>query len=76
MKAKASENAHRGSDFRDFLAGEGILPEVEVLALKRMILGHGKILFTSVVVIDYGCSHVRNCTYFGVGMEGDGGGMG
>ena len=26
MKTKASQNAHRGSDFRDFLAGEGILP--------------------------------------------------
>ncbi len=36
MKSKASSNAHRGSDFRDFLAGEGILPEVEVLALKRV----------------------------------------
>ena len=34
---KASQNAHRGSDFRDFLAGEGILPEVEVLALKRVV---------------------------------------
>ena len=37
MKSKASKNAHRGSDFRDFLAGEGILPEVEVLALKRVV---------------------------------------
>jgi antitoxin HicB len=37
MKTKASQNAHRGSDFRDFLAGEGILPEVEVLALKRVV---------------------------------------
>ena len=35
MKSKASQNAHRGSDFREFLAGEGILPEVEALALKR-----------------------------------------
>ena len=26
-----------GSDFRDFLAEEGILPEVEVLALKRAV---------------------------------------
>ena len=32
MKSKAPQNAHRGRDFRDFLAGEGILPEVEVLA--------------------------------------------
>jgi hypothetical protein len=37
MKTKASQNAHRGSDFRDFLAREGMLPEVEVLALKRMV---------------------------------------
>jgi len=37
MKTKASKNAHRGSDFRDFLASEGILPEVEVLALNRVI---------------------------------------
>ncbi len=35
MKTKASQNAHRSSDFLDFLAGEGILAEVEVLALKR-----------------------------------------
>jgi hypothetical protein len=37
MKPEVSHNAHRGSDFRDFLAGEGILPEVEVLALKRAV---------------------------------------
>ena len=37
MKTKASQNAHRGGDFRDFLAGEGILPEVEVLELKRVV---------------------------------------
>jgi hypothetical protein len=37
MKTKAAQNAHRGSDFREFLAGEGILPEVEVLALKRVV---------------------------------------
>ncbi len=37
MKTKASQNAHRGSDFRDFLAGEGILLEVGVLALKRVV---------------------------------------
>jgi hypothetical protein len=36
MKTKASQNAYRSSDFRDFLAGEGILPEGEVLALKRV----------------------------------------
>ena len=37
MKTKASQNAHHGSEFRDFLAGEGILPEVEVPALKRVV---------------------------------------
>ncbi len=37
MKTKASQNAHRGSYFRDFLAGEGALPEVEVLVLKRVV---------------------------------------
>ncbi len=37
MRTKASQNSHRGSDFRDFLAGEGILPEVEMLALKRVV---------------------------------------
>jgi hypothetical protein len=37
MKTKPSQNAHRGSDFRDFLAEEGILPEVEVLAFKRVV---------------------------------------
>ena len=37
MKTKPSQNAYRGSDFRDFLASEGILPEVEVLALKRVV---------------------------------------
>ena len=37
MKPKVSQIAHRGSDFRDFLAGEGILPEVEVFALKRVV---------------------------------------
>ena len=37
MKTKASQNAHRGSDFREFLAGEGILPEMEVLALRRAV---------------------------------------
>ena len=37
MKLKASQNAKCGSDFRDFLAREGILPEMEVLALKRVV---------------------------------------
>jgi len=42
MKQKAAQNVHRGSDFRgsdfrDFLAEEGILPAVEVLALKRTV---------------------------------------
>jgi hypothetical protein len=40
MTPKASQNAHRGSDFRDFLVGEGILPEVEVLALKLVVSLH------------------------------------
>jgi hypothetical protein len=37
MKTKPTSNAHRGSEFRDFLAAEGILPEVEELALKRVV---------------------------------------
>jgi antitoxin HicB len=37
MKTRASQTAKRGRGFRDFLAGEGILPEVEVLALKRVV---------------------------------------
>ena len=37
MKTKTSQNAHRGSDFRDFLAEEGLLQEVELLALKRVV---------------------------------------
>ena len=37
MKPKAFQNAHRGSDFRDFLAEKGILPEVELLVLKRVV---------------------------------------
>lgn len=37
MKKKAHPNAHRGSDFSDFLAEEGLLAEVEVLALKRVV---------------------------------------
>jgi antitoxin HicB len=30
-------NKHRGSDFSDFLIAEGLMPEVQVLALKRLI---------------------------------------
>ncbi len=37
MKEKARTNAHRGSDFSDFLAEEGLVPEVEGLALKRVV---------------------------------------
>lgn len=37
MTTEAPEKVHRGVDFRDFLAGEGILPEVEVLGLKRVV---------------------------------------
>ena len=37
MKPKAHQNSHLGSDFSDFLATEGILPEVEILALKRVV---------------------------------------
>ena len=37
MKTKAFPNADRGSDFRDFLAGDGILPEVAVLALQCVV---------------------------------------
>jgi ribosome-binding protein aMBF1 (putative translation factor) len=37
MKKKAHANNHRGSDFTDFLAEEGLLPEVELLALKRVV---------------------------------------
>ena len=37
MRTKASQNVHSGSEFRDFLAGDGILPEMEVLALQRVV---------------------------------------
>ena len=37
MKTKAHPNVHRGSDFGDFLAEEGISAEVEILALKRVV---------------------------------------
>jgi hypothetical protein len=37
MKTKTHQNIHRGSDFSDFLVDEGIRPEVEVLALKRVV---------------------------------------
>ena len=36
-KAFAAALRHRGRDFREFLAGESIFPEVEVLALKRVV---------------------------------------
>ena len=37
MKTNASQNTHRGGDFRDFLAGDGLRPGVEALALKRVV---------------------------------------
>ncbi len=37
MKIKTHQNIHRGTDFSDFLADEGIRSEVEVLALKRAV---------------------------------------
>lgn len=37
MKNKPQPNVHRGSDFSDFLIDEGLMPEVQVLALKRLI---------------------------------------
>ena len=37
MKIKTHQNIHRGTDFSDFLADEGIRAEVEVLALKRAV---------------------------------------
>lgn len=37
MRKKTHPNAHRGSDFGEFLAGEGLMPEVEILALKRVV---------------------------------------
>lgn len=37
MKTKLHKNPHRGSDFSDFLTDEGIRPDVEVLALKRVV---------------------------------------
>ena len=63
MKLKASQNAKRGSDFREFLAGEGILPEVEVLALKRVVsLQLQQILeqehVTKTELAGYGCSRI------------------
>ncbi len=35
MKTKA--NKHRGSDFHDFLNEENLLPDVEILAIKRAV---------------------------------------
>ena len=37
MKIKTHQNIHRGTDFSDLLADEGIRAEVEVLALKRAV---------------------------------------
>lgn len=37
MNSKTSKNPHRGSDFSDFLEEEGILADVETLALKRLV---------------------------------------
>jgi len=39
MKTKAQKNRtpHRGSGFADFLEGQGVAPEVTVLALKRVL---------------------------------------
>ena len=37
LRTLSSKNPHRGSDFSDFLANEGIRPDVEVLALKRVV---------------------------------------
>jgi hypothetical protein len=37
MKNKTRKNIHSGSGFTDFLDKEGIRPEVEVLALKRVV---------------------------------------
>ena len=34
---KAKPNKHRGADFHDFLEEENLLPEVEILAIKRAI---------------------------------------
>lgn len=35
--AKSATTSHRGGDFRDFLATDGILDEVETLAWKRVL---------------------------------------
>jgi hypothetical protein len=37
MKPKSSSNAHRGSDFSDFLVEEGLMADAEVLALKKIV---------------------------------------
>jgi len=34
---KKRQNEHRGSDFHDFLREEKLLPDVEILAIKRAI---------------------------------------
>ena len=35
--AKSSLNPHRGSDFRDFLAADGLLEEADTLAWKKAV---------------------------------------
>ena len=40
MNTKDRKNIHRGSDFSEFLSEEGILPDVEILALKRVVALH------------------------------------
>jgi len=37
MKTPSKTNKHRGSELKDFLAEEKILPEVEALAMKKAI---------------------------------------
>ena len=37
IMAKTINNPHRGGDFRDFLAEEGLLDEVDALAWKRAV---------------------------------------
>lgn len=37
MKSKSHSNKHRGSDLRQFLSEENLLPEVEALAIKKAI---------------------------------------
>jgi predicted XRE-type DNA-binding protein len=37
MKTTTTTNPHRGSDFHEFLASEGLLAEAEILALKKAV---------------------------------------